>query len=371
MQKLRFLVFLALTAVSLSLAACGGQDSEGNATALPGATSLSSATPSANSVSGGTVASNDTESTSPTPFSQAPLTALPPASFATMLDELGEHQVDVSVSFEGQDATGVPLSFQLDSRESVVLSPEANRLDITVSGDATDGQIESMSLIRFDDRAYLYVPEIGCISGDPDEFQDDMELPLNPRSILEGLSGAQPVNSDAVVNGVSATEFHFDESALPWSSAGSWSVDGTAFVENDSGLLTRVTMTVSGRGDILGDGRTLDGDYEIVIEIDSTVADEAVTVPAACEETLRYPVTADAYDITAIEDFLVFKSQLTLSDIVNLYGTEMPAVGWQLAAEPDVFEELAIINFIRGNESLMITAEVDTDTGIVTVLISP
>jgi hypothetical protein len=49
----------------------------------------------------------------------------------------------------------------------------------------------------------------------------------------------------------------------------------------------------------------------------------------------------------------------------------MPVAGWQLASEPDVFEDLAVMTFERGGASLMVTLEVEAGSGVTSVFISP
>jgi hypothetical protein len=288
-----------------------------------------------------------------------------------MLAELGDHLLEVNLTFDGQDADGVPITFELTGVETVVLNPPGTRLDLSASNGREQDQIESISLISIGESAYLYLPQVGCISGDIDDFGDDMRLPVDPRLILENMTEADLVANDVIVNGQRTTEFRLDETSLPWSLANPWSVSGSAFVEADSNVIVQATMTLSGRGDLMGDGRVLEGTYDILIDVTEDVGDEATILPAACGESARYPLAPDAYEITTIDDLLSYKSSLPLEEIVAFYMVEMPVAGYESVAEPDIFEDLAIMNFAQGEARLMIAAEYDADANVVSVLISP
>jgi hypothetical protein len=288
-----------------------------------------------------------------------------------MLALLGDRRMEVNLSFEGQDAAGVPLAFAMTSVETVAVSPPGSRLDLSADDGGAPGQAGAISLLRFDDVTYLYLPQIGCISGSADEFEDDMKLPLDPRDLLEGLSDAQMVANNVLVNGLGTAEFRFDETSLPWSSGSLWTVDGLAFVEEGSDFVTRVVMTLNGSGDLLGDGRVLDGEYDITIDITPVAGNEAIIIPDACQESARYPVPPDAFEVTVIEDLLAYKSLLSLDEVVDFYMEQMPEAGWQSSSEPEMFDDLAIMNFEQGGTPLMITVEYDTDSETVSVLVSP
>lgn len=301
--------------------------------------------------------------------------APPPSglSLNDTLGKLGAYVLEIGIGFEGEDASGAMVVFDFVGRETMLLEPPRMRLDLSAVGEDNLVSIKSVSLVREGDVAYLDVPGVGCVSGLWQELGAGMALPLDPRQVLDGLSDVQTVDSDVIMNGIETSEFHFDENALNWpdTDTGSWSIDGDVFVEKKRGLVRRAAMTVVGQGDLLGDGRVLDGTYDIVIDVREAQTNEAPSIPVACGEDIRYPILADAYDITAIEDLLTFKSRLPLVDVANFYLAEMPAAGWQLSSEPDIFEDLAILNFENDGAQMMITVDYDGDLGASTVLISP
>lgn len=375
MKKLLPVLLLITLSIILSLlVACGGSAVE-NETDL---TDAATQQPQADSEAVGAVSTSvsdevpvaSTESVAEMPPPESIDVQFPP-SYTAMLSELGDYQLDVSVSFVGQDAAGTPMTFEIMSTEMMVADQSGQRLDISTSGDGEQSQMDSVSLLRFEGLAYLVVPQVGCISGDPADFADDMKLPLDPREVLAGLSHTQQVDGDILVNGLQTTELHFDQEALAWPATGSWLISGSAFVDPSSGFVTRVAMNLDGSGDLLQDGRILDGVYDIVVDVSATVGEGALAVPEACGQSALYPVTPDAFAITAIEDLLTFKSRFPLQEIVDFYMSVMPAAGWQSISEPDVFEDLAIMNFEQAGSTLMVTVEYDADSDVVSVLVSP
>jgi hypothetical protein len=293
-----------------------------------------------------------------------------PQSLEALLVRIGDYQVEVDLSFQGQDQAGALLAFETVGRETATSNPPGSRLDLTYSGANELGQIQAMSLSRSGDAAYLYVPEIGCISGNAGEMAADMKLPVDPRDIMEGITGAWVVSQGVVVNGVTTDELHFDEGSSNWPPESTWSVDGAIFVEEGGDFVTRITATLDGQGDLLGDGRELAGTFQIDVEI-TAIEDSVAILPQACRASSLYPVTPDAFDMTAIQDLLAYKSSAPLQDVVDFYMSAMPVAGWQLASEPDVFEDLAVMTFERGGASLMVTLEVEAGSGVTSVFISP
>ncbi len=294
-----------------------------------------------------------------------------PDDFTAMLARLGDYRMEVNLSFEGQDGGGTPVAFEMVSSETVAFDPPRRRLDLSAAEIGESSQVESMTLLRIDDTGYLVVPEIGCISGDSEDFVDAMRLPVDPRVILAGWTDSGRVDSNVVVNGLETDQFHFDEASLPWTFGGPWSISGSAFVEEGSDFVTRIAMTLDGRGDLLADGRTLDGEYDIVINITRLGDDDDVFLPDACRQSALYPLPPDAFEVTTIENLVTFKSHLPIGDVVDFYLSQMTSAGWQPLSEPDVFEDLAILNFARDGSPLMITIEYDAASEMISVLISP
>ncbi|UCG22646.1 MAG: hypothetical protein JSW55_10710 [Chloroflexota bacterium] len=294
-----------------------------------------------------------------------------PVDFGHMLASLGSYQIEVNVSFEGQDAAGLPIAFLWRGLSTFASQGPGYMLELSAAGDEQPDGVRSMTLVRSGERSYLYLPGVGCVSGLSVNFAEDADLPLSPADLLDGLSLTEPVAEGAVVNGQVAKEFRFDEGALAWAAAGPWLIEGSAYLVEDSGLLTRTDMTVTGQGDLLADGQVLNGVYEVTIDVLDLEESLAVDAPAACIDTQRYPVTEDAFDLSAIDDLLTFKSLMPLAEVVDFYVAEMPAVGWQVLAEPDVIEDLAFLTFEKDGGQLTIAVEYDPEFEGVSVLISP
>lgn len=360
--------------VLLLLVACGSSELDNAVESMDAAAEQPQASRSADGSEGGTPIAEshpETSLTNPTDAAGEGPGALFPASFSAMLGEVGDHRIEVSLSFEGKDAEGAPVAFTTLGVETAIFDPPRSRLDLSAAGSSEPGQIGSIALLRVDEAGFLYVPQIGCVSGNFEKFADEMALPLDPRILLEGVTDVHLVANDVVVNGLDTSEFGFDEASLPWSSGRPWSITGSAFVEQGSDFVTRVAMTLNGRGDLLGDGHILDGAYDVVIDIAATSSAEAVAIPDACRASARYPVTPDAFDITVIEDLLTFKSRMALEDVADFYSSQMPSAGWQLLSEPGVFDDLAIMNFEKGGVQVLIVVEYDAGSDTVSVLISP
>ena len=295
----------------------------------------------------------------------------PPQDFGAMLAALGSYELVVGTTFNGQDAAGLPVRFEWQSRSTVTTNPPGYRLDLSTSGDDQQGGVHSMTLVRSDELSHLYLPSVGCVAGAGADFAGYLDLPLDPAELLKGLSIAEPVADGVEANGLLTAEYRFDEGTLEWFSAGPWMVDGTAHVTQDTNLMTRVVLTISGQGDLLDEGRDLNGTYLVTIDVTDLDESAAVEVPDACQQGLPYPVTGDAFDISTIGDLLAFKSRMPLVDVVDYYLAEMPAGGWRLSGEPEVFDDLAFFDYERDGQQIMITIETGPEMDTVSVLISP
>jgi hypothetical protein len=295
----------------------------------------------------------------------------PPPDFAAMLAALGSYELVVSTAFNGQDAAGLPVSFEWQSTSTVTTNPPGYRLDLIASGDNQQGAVHSMTLVRSDELSHLYLPSVGCIAGAGDYFAGYLDLPLDPTALLAGLSITEAVAEGIVVDNLAMAEYHFDDSTLAWFSAGPWMVDGIAHVTQNTNLISQVALTVSGQGDLLGEGRELNGSYQITIDITDLDESAAVEIPEICQQSLPYPVTEDAFDISSIEDLMAFKSRMSLVDVVDFYLAGMPAAGWILTGEPEVFDDLAFFSYEKDGQQILITIETDPGMGTVSVLVSP
>ena len=295
----------------------------------------------------------------------------PPGDFGAMLAALGSYELIVRTTFSGQDAAGLPVFSEWQSTSTVTTNPPGYRLDLSTSADDQQEGIYSMTLVRSDGLSYLYLPSVGCVAGAGDDFAGYLDLPLDPADLLRGLSIAEPVAEDVLVNGLATHEYHFDEETLEWFLYSPWSVDGSAHVAEDTNLMTRVQLTLSGQGDLLAEGRDLNGTYQLTIDVTDMDESTVVEIPDACQQALPYPVTEDAFDISTIEDLLAFRSRMSLVDVVNFYLAEMPAAGWNLAGEPEVFDDLAFFSYERDGQQIMISIETDPELDTVSVLVSP
>jgi hypothetical protein len=295
----------------------------------------------------------------------------PPADFGAMVAGLGSHEVVVNAAFSGQDAVGGPVSFSWQRADTVTRNPAGYRLDLSSSGDDTLNAVQAMTLVQLAAESYLYLPSVGCLTGVGEDFDAGKDSILEPARLLAGLSLAEPVAEGVVLGDVRVAEYHFDGSALDQFSTGPWSLEGVAYVTEDSNLMTRVSLTISGQGDLLGDGQVLDGTFQITVDVNEIDEGAPLEVPAACRQAWPYPVTADAFEISSIDDLLAFKSLMPIDDIVDFYRTQMPAADWLPAGEPEVFGDLAFFSYTRNSQQVLITIETDPETGATNVLISP
>ena len=63
--------------------------------------------------------------------------------------------------------------------------------------------------------------------------------------------------------------------------------------------------------------------------------------------------------------------QFPFIEVVEFYLSAMPAAGWQLVEEPEIFEDLATMAFEKSGVSLLVSMEHDADGDIVSVLVAP
>jgi len=360
--------WLALLVAGIAISACGplaGEDASDTAT--QGSRPLQASPDSASG--GGTTVLAPTVRTDEVDFDL--LGTSFPVDFEEVLGDAGDYQITVEVSFEGSDQAGLPVLFVWRSRESVLVDPPRTRLDLEGIQGEESVAVESLTLVLDGNVGYLFVPDVGCISGDSGAFQANMSQPFDTAAFLNGVSAAYPIGTSDAIEGVRSVEYRFDEAGVPWPYSGNWSISGSAYVVEGSDFVTRMLLSAKGNGDLLGDGRMLNGDYEIEVDITKREAGERVGIPVTCSEAFLYPVTPDAFDVASLGDLLSYSSHLPVSEIVNFYLSEMSKGGWQATSELEVFDDLALMNYQRDGVSLMLTIDLDADSESARVFIAP
>ena len=94
-----------------------------------------------------------------------------------------------------------------------------------------------------------------------------------------------------------------------------------------------------------------------------------VAVPPGCPSGfVDVPMLADATDVFSSPGVSSYLTASTPADVAAFYQTQLPALNWQPTGAPVVSDNLAVVDFVRGNEQLRLIVSVGT--GGTTVLIS-
>ncbi len=281
-----------------------------------------------------------------------------------------EHLV---MTWEGTGLDGQPLLQEWDFLTHWFSQPEQGyntRIEVTENGNP---QTLSETAV-FGGQSHYYDEFSGCFIFPATEGDSDAADLFGNEIVLAGQ--AERVESGVQVNGVLADRYALGIANL--SPDGGFvpseiSLEsGDLYLARNEGYITRLVLAGT------SDGRDFNfqGEASFIYTIDfMPLPDDSVPVlPEGCRDAAvggqDFPRTTDAFDIITLPEGMFYKSRMPITDIADLYRTEMPAQGWTLVEET-LFDALATLVFEREDKLLTVNVIQNDDEVTVTLSASP
>lgn len=301
------------------------------------------------------------------------------------LTSLSSYKATLIISFNGT-RDGNPETWSATYVILTTTQPVARFITMDTTGTETARLIQ----IEMDGAQYKKSGDKNCVADSLIEGQPFDE----PASFLRGVVGAETSGSD-LTNGIATNRYTFDQRAL--GEQGITESTGELWVASEGGYLVKYLLTTKADENYLGEGidGTVTWDYQIN-EINSITS---IDLPADCPPALpqNIPMMQDA---TNVEDFfsvIDYQTASTPKDVIAFYEEEMSLLGWnkpdatsglpggitipEIPNMPDISnfpqmpglsggdETQDFIEFVQGNKTITITAQVgDTNTEVSVII---
>ena len=291
-----------------------------------------------------------------------------PLTYEEPQELLSSYRIALSFSFEGTGADGSPVQGAVMADGERTLDPLAMNMTFDGLDNASlSGALPfSFSLI---DNVYTFsAPQFGCATIPADEFQDPFALLIDTGGFL--LGSAPRMRPDEVINGVPVYGFSLDASNVEPGELDIAQFDsGSVYLAKDGGYLVQLEMSGRGISEMLSGSPDLEGDITYTLNYPDFNQAVDIRPPEGCAQESsgsKYPITADAYQISQVLGITSYKTDLPLEDVIQFYRDEMATAGWTLAEE-FVTGPVALLSFTSDTGTVQITLTFDQGTGSVDV----
>jgi hypothetical protein len=196
-----------------------------------------------------------------------------------------------------------------------------------------------------------------CISFSSDDQKNQLTKGLFSPNALGSVSNAKFVGAETV-NGLKTRHYKYDEKAVAIFASGK--VNGDIWVAVDGEFAVKEIMNWSGVAGLFGIGSNAKGDGKWTWEITDVDQPIAIKAPDGCGgEASDIPVMADATDKARFGDTTSYTTPSKLADVVKFYQKEMPAAGWKVEGDTMITDELAQLQYVKGDKKAQIMISVD------------
>lgn len=274
---------------------------------------------------------------------------LPTASLA----DLPSYKAVLTLSFDGTNA-GQPQKWAKTFVMLTIQEPAGRQLTIEKTGDLAD--LEPVFMAESDGAAYEVLADQTCFA---DVIVDGQSLTdiFEPAGFLTGVIGAEEAGSEEV-NGIPSMHYIFDERALGETDLAKST--GEMWVASEGGFIVKYLLTTQGSADYFGEGTegTLTWDYELT-DVNTPVT---INLPEDCPAgMIDAPQLPDAANLEAYPGLLIYTTTSSVADAAAFYQEQLPTLGWEPTSAPDVFETLAVQDFIQGDQQLSVSVLAEDD----------
>jgi hypothetical protein len=290
------------------------------------------------------------------------------------LEGFNSYRTETTVRWEGTD-NGEPASGALTIKYASVREPPAMQMEMSGNdfGAGHGDEMSNVSFIQVGDTAWFYESEsdswMQVPSGDFGFEEGFFFTPEDFLSEFEPNSGKRsPFPQD--VNGVSCYKYSFDEKDFAEMDPSEGEVTyakGEAFVAVDGGYVVKLTMememqSADDQAEVFDNG-TMWLDYNL------TDVNQPITIepPAEAMDQTQgredIPQLPDAQQISAMDNFIMYSTDRSVSEAAEFYEREMPASGWQSEGDSMVMEDAAFLNFTKDGATASIIISFDEMEG--------
>jgi len=374
MKKLTSIIIVVMTA-ALVLSACGGGAAPAPSGGAKPAPTEAPKQPAGNPTAKPTEkpASPPTE-TPPTETSQNNTDAINLTDVTSGLESLNSYETQFTMTFEGKDDAGQPISSTMSFSEEYVKNPAAKRTTINGFGamlgsaagvtSTTGSDANVMQTIEVGGKQYFQMGTLCTQSTSTDAPQASSQF--NPSDLIGGLRGAQLIGNETV-NGVPTSHYKSDVTGMD--ALGYVNSQGEFWVAQPGDFVVKYLFQATGKDRFLGNA-TNDGTIKWLYEVKQVNQPIDIQAPKDCSGAAEdIPLMADAADQSALGGTTMYTSPSAFKDVVAFYDKEMPAKGWQAKEDGGMSaDNLSMKSYTKDGRTVqvMITA----DTGKTSVLIT-
>lgn len=291
-----------------------------------------------------------------------------PLTYEEPQELLSSYRIALSFAFEGVDADGSLVQGAVTAEGERRLDPLAMSMTFDGIDNASMSGALPFSFSLVDNSYTFSAPLVGCATIPAGEFQDPFALLIDAGGFL--LGNASRMRPDEVINGIPTYGFSLDASNVEPGELDIAQFDsGSVYLAKDGEYLVRLEMNGRGISEMLSGSPDLEG--EIAYTLNYSDFNQAVDImpPEGCAQESsesKYPITADAYQVSQVFGITSYKTDLPLEDVIQFYRDEMATAGWTLAEE-FVTGPVALLSFTSESGTVQITLTFDQGTGSVDV----
>lgn len=260
----------------------------------------------------------------------------------------------------------------VDMQMQISNDPPVQQLSMTAQGvDASLGSEQIMiDMVTVDGQTYMDMGDIGCVTL-PSSGLDGTPFAnlLEADTFFDGLNNADRVLPNAMVNGIEAAHYTFDETFFDEVFSGD-TVQGHLWLEVDTNRLVRLEMHGEGAGllggiaDDSAENDTLD-QFRMTYDVTQINQPFETIIPETCDEDAadegnQYPLLDDAYEQASFSGVLTYKSATTIENAVTFYQEALQPEGW-VYNESESLITNAVATLIFSRDDVTITLLISPD----------
>ena len=372
MKKLTPIIIVVMTA-ALVLSACGGGAAPAPSGGAKPAPTEALKQPAGNPTAKPTdKPAQPPADTAPTAVTQNNTDAINLTDVTSGLESLNSYETQFTMTFEGKDDAGQPISSTMSFAEEYVKNPAAKRTTINgfgaVLGSAagvtgtTGSDANVMQTIEVGGKQYFQMGTMCTQSTSKDAPQASSQF--NPSDLIGGLRGAQLIGNETV-NGVPTSHYKSDVNGM--AALGYVNSQGEFWVAQPGNFVVKYLFQATGKDKFLGNANN-EGTIKWVYEVKQINQPIDIQPPKDCSGAAAdLPQMADATDQSAMGGTTLYSSPSAFKDVVAFYEKEMPAKGWQAKADGGMStENLSMKSYTKDGRTVqvMITSDSPDKTSV-------
>jgi len=262
------------------------------------------------------------------------------------LSDLSSYKATLNLTFDGtRDATTEKWSktwVMLTTKE-----PFARQLTIETAGDTAN--VEPVFMAVMDGMVYEKVGDALCTAS-PISQGNSSSSDLEPAGLLHFVIGADEAGNE-IIEDIPINHYTFNQLALGQQDL--TESTGELWVASTGGYIVKYVLTSKGGARFFGEG--IEGTISFHYELTEVNQPVEIAIPEDCPPGLvDAPLLPDASNTLNMGGVLQYDTSSSLADAVAFYQEQIPALGWDLQADPAIDESQAILTYIKAERLLTI-----------------